>query len=161
MLIGWGSPFRHFITSAMVGNLAMFSLCLSVRQQERLLTNFNKICWRVGHARCRYRNLKKEFLPLRDRVNSTNCVGNSSCRQILINFLEWWDVSLASYHYRLVITGIKILIQEFLTGLLTSWDRDKHDCLMGGGILDCVQNTYLDLKKMKQKLVKRLYIHIL
>jgi len=72
------------------------------------------------------RGIKKKILPLRDRVNSTNRAGNSSCRQILTKL----SGTVGSH-----LTSIQPLsfgddrdhnpYPGILTGVLTSWVTDN------------------------------------
>ena len=62
----------------------------------------------------RIQEFLKEFLSLRDRSKSTNFANNSrSCRQILMKFVDRWDVSLATNRAILVVIWITFRIQEF------------------------------------------------
>jgi len=58
--------------------------------------------------------LKAFSLPLQDRVNCTNFADSSrSCRQILMNFLKVWDVSLETNQSILKFIRITILTEFF------------------------------------------------
>lgn len=58
--------------------------------------------------------LKAFSLPLQDRVNCTNFADSSrSCRQILMNFLKVWDVSLETNQSILKLIRITILTEFF------------------------------------------------